>query len=227
MNETTLKEILEEICEEEVNEYEKIKPPYHFFSIRHRKAMKEILYPHRQSQPVEISSKHRYIPVRKRLLIMTMVVVMAVMCITAGGAMIRGFNRKVYPDYTMLLAANAENCPKTIENVYYLPEIPEGYELYEENYNIYRVTKFYENIITKREMTFAQDVKEGYTHKFDNERNTFEEVDINGKYGLYLKPNNENKISGTIVWDNEDYILQISGDFTKNELIELAKSAKY
>lgn len=55
-------------------------------------------------------------------------------------------------------------------------------------------------------MAFCQDVKEGYAVKFDNERHTFEEVDINGRYGLYQKPNDENDISGTIVWDNGDLV---------------------
>ena len=200
MNETTLKEVLEEICEEEVSEYEKIKPPHHFFSIRHRKAMKEILYPHRQSQSVEISSKHRYIPVRKRLLIMTMVVVMAVMCITAGGAMIRGFNRKVYPDYTVLLAANAQNCPKTIENVYYLPEIPEGYSLYQKNSGSKFVTTFYKNNKTNRNMTFSQYVKEGYSANFDTEHRFFNELDINNHYALFLDFSNSEQSNGCLLY---------------------------
>lgn len=29
-----------------------------------------------------------------------------------------------------------------------------------------------------------------------------------------------------VVWDSEDYILELSGDLTKKELIDLAKTAK-
>lgn len=223
---TTLKTILEEICAEEITEYERLKP-HHFSRSRHRRAMGEILHPSSCSYSDRISLRHRHIPTKKRLLLIAVAIITAMQGTAISGAMLRGFRHKDYPDHTMLLAANAQNCPKTIETVYYLPEIPEGYELYEENYRIPYVTIFYENNTTKRSMAFCQDVKEGYAVNFDNEHHTFEEVDINGRYGLYQKPNDENDISGTIVWDNGDYILQISGNFTKDQLLDLAKSVTH
>ena len=85
----------------------------------------------------------------------------------------------------------------------------------------------YENAQTEQIEQFSE--RYGFYKNYSdlNHITTFEEVDINRKYGLYLKPNDENEITGTIVWDNEGYILQISGDFAKDELLKLAKSAKF
>lgn len=73
-----------------------------------------------------ISLRHRHIPAKKRLLLIAAAIITAMLGTAVSGAMLGGFRRKDYPDHTMLLAANAQNCPKTIETVYYLPEIPEG-----------------------------------------------------------------------------------------------------
>ncbi len=51
-------------------------------------------------------------------------------------------------------------------------------------------------------------------------------MNINGNYGLYLDIGGENREHGDLVWDNGDYILEIAGDLSKSELVNLAQSAK-
>lgn len=227
MNELTVNDILEEMCAEEVIEYLKICAPRHHFSRRHRKAMNEILHSKMEYKPNEFISGQMHIPLKKRILIAVLVIILAMLGITAGAEAIRGFNRKVHPDNTELLTANAEYYPKTIENVYYLPEIPEGYELYEVESSVFRIYTAYINYDTNRCFTFKQNVKDEYRTHFDNEYQTYEELEIKGHYALYINNSDSEGNSGIIVWDNEDYILQISGNFSKEELIILAKSAKY
>lgn len=113
-----------------------------------------------------------------------------------------------------------------IETVYYLPEIPEGYELFQSTFSEQSVYTSYIKPDTNRCISFEQFVKDRYSYYFDTEQQDFEELDINGHYALYLGSRDVNNTCGYIVWDNGDYILQIFGDFTKDELIKLAKSVK-
>lgn len=53
-----------------------------------------------------------------------------------------------------------------------------------------------------------------------------EEVYINGCYGLFIDFSSGGVVCSEVMWDNGDYILEIWGNMTKNELIDLAKSAK-
>lgn len=215
MNDYTLAEVFQIVYKEEFAEFD--NPPKHFFSRRHRKAMKAILYPHTAPEP----SEKRHIPLKRRVLIVLMVVILMAFGISAGAAMIRGFTRKENSDNTEIFAVNAENAPKTIEYVYYLPEIPEGYVPHEYTADSWSVNTSYINLSINKTLNFNQHVKDGYHTHLDNERHELEEIEINGKYALYLGSDSW----GTITWDNEDYVLEVSGCFTKEELIALAESA--
>lgn len=227
MSDLNVNDILEEMCAEEANEYMRIRAPLHRFSRRHRKAMRDILQPRAQAISTTCESYMQRIPFKRKIWIAVMVIILAAIGITAGAAAINGFWRNKHRDYTELLTVNAENCPKTIENVYYLPEMPEGYELYEVSQDNWKIYTSYINRDTSECMVFVQDVKDGYKDNFNTEYRDFEELDINGHYALYLDFSNSEQIRGLIVWDNEDYVLQVSGNFTKSELVNLAKSAKF
>ncbi len=221
MNEISLKQILEEMCLEEVNEFKNMKNiPHHHFSLRHRRAMKKILS---ANQPERRGL--RSLPPTKRIVIATMLIFLALFTITASGVAINGFVRKRHRDNTQLFVVNVENSPSLIEYEYYLSEIPDGYELYENDTTLYSVCKIYINS-ENRTLTFYQNVKKYYDQHFDNEKNSFEEVEINGHYGLYIDFGTEKREHGDLVWDNGDYILEINGDLSKSELISLAQSAK-
>lgn len=220
MNEIMLSDVLEKVCIEEAAAIPDLHVPK--LSFGHRRRMKRIFSLYQRG----LYSHRNYRIGMKRAALVITVIFLAMFTVTAGAAAIRGFNRKEHRKYTELLTANSENCPKTIENVYYIPELPEGYKLYEEDCTGYFVYKSYINYDTSSYMVFTQRTKEEYEEHFDNEHQTFEELEINGYYSLYIK--NTSKInSGIIVWDNGNYILSISGFFTKEELIELAKSTKF
>ncbi len=221
MNEITLKQILEEMCLEEANEFENMKDiPHHHFSLRHRWMMRKILS---ADQPEWRGL--RSLPPSKRIVIAVMLIFLALFTITASAVAINGFIRKQHSDNTQLFAVNAENSPSLIEYEYYLSEIPDGYELYENDTTLYSVCKIYINS-ENRTLTFYQNVKKYYDQHFDNEKNSFEEVEINGHYGLYIDFGTEKREHGDLVWDNGDYILEINGDLSKSELVNLAKCIK-
>lgn len=110
--------------------------------------------------------------------------------------------------------------------MYYLSELPEGYEFYEIDSSDLSVYTAYVYTDTNSYLTFKQSVKDGYKRNFNTENREFEELDIDGRFALYLDDSNSESLYGSIVWDNVDYIFQVTGDFAKGELIDLAKSAK-
>lgn len=220
MSDYTLAEVFEIVYDREFAEYD--NAPRHFFSRRHRKAMKEILYPGATPNTAPRYTPSRNIPIKRRVLIAVMIVVLLALGITVGASMSWGFTRKEHRDNTELFTVNAENAPKTIEYVYYLPDIPEGYVLQKQFPGEISFSTNYIDPSTNRTMTFDQRVKDGYNNHIDNERHKIEELDIGGKYAVYWGSEN----FGIIIWDNEDYVFEISGFFTKDEIIELAKSVK-
>lgn len=246
----SLMDVLEEVNRLDYAEFD--NPPEHRFSRRSRKAMKKLLrsgtrsvvrsemqsmaqseiqsaaYSEAQSVAqsgaAQRSINWSRIPVRKRIVLVLLIVLLAAIGGTAGAVAIYGFKQERHREYTILRTVNADNCPKTIETVYYLPEIPEGYELYKENSGKRSIYIAYINHNTNISMVFEQIVKERYKGYFDTERQDFEELDINGHYALYLDFSDSEHDSGVIVWDNGDYILKINGSFNKSKLVELAKS---
>lgn len=221
MNEVTLSEILEKICMDEAAAIPEVPVPE--LSFRHRRKMKRIfsMYEKKLRSPKE----YRVGGIKRYIIVMVMIF-LAMCTVAAGAAAIYGFMQNKHHDFTELLTANAENCPKTIENVYYLSEMPEGYELYIEENNEYRMHKSYYNYATNMYMIFTQTVKNRYKKNFNTEYREFEEFDIDGHYALYLETDNSEGIVNFLIWDNGDYVLQISGNFAKDEFVKLAKSAK-
>ena len=222
MEKIMLSQVLEKICVEEAAAITAVPVPK--LSYEHRRKMNRIFSVYQKR--LHAHKKYHVRGLKKVILIVT-IIFLAMFTVAAGAAAIYGFKQNKHHDYTELLTVNAENCPKTIENVYYLSELPEGYVFHEEVSDKYSVYISYAKTDTNRYMVFTQYIKEGYRENFDNEHKTFEELEINGHYALYLNGSDSENIYGTIVWDNEDYVLEISGDFTKEELVNLAKSAKF
>ena len=220
MNDYTLTEVFNIVYSKEFSEFD--NPPGHFFSRRHRKAMKEILYP----QTTSTFAVSRKIPLKKRVIIAVLVILLSALGITAGAAISRGFTRKEHRDNTELFAVNAENAPKTIEYVYYLLEIPGGYEFSENVSDPWHEATTYTNSVTRRNLVIHQIVKEGYKTHYDNEHSVLENICFDGHTGLYLHSKENEEVWGVIIWDNDDYVLEITGDFDKKTLIDLAKALK-
>ena len=53
-----------------------------------------------------------------------------------------------------------------------------------------------------------------------------EDIKINDHNGVCLNLSDKERFGARVVWDNDDYILEIDGNLPKDGLLELAKSAK-
>ena len=221
MEEIMLSQVLEKICVEETAAITAAPVPK--LSYKHRRKMNRIFLAYQKSFHAH---KKYHVKGLKRLILVVTIIFLAMFTVAAGAAVIYGFKQNKHHDYTELLTVNAENCPKTIENVYYLSELPEGYVFYEIDSSDLSVYTAYVNTDTNSYLTFKQSVKDSYKRNFNTENREFEELDINGLFALYLDDSNSESFYGSIVWDNIDYIFQVTGDFAKDELIDLVKSAK-
>lgn len=233
MSESILRAILEESVRHEWDKYDNV--PEHIFSKKHERSMKRIFMlfeknrckfePHLISKP-----NHNFRFTKKTVLVLVTIIFLAAL---AGCAVMyfvsNSFRGKVNNDNTELFVINTENCPSEIEEKYYLSELPEDFEVTDSTSTPFYEYTSYQNNKTQSEQTivFRQYVKTdlGSVH-YNTEGQDLEEVQINEHYGLCLDFSSKGLVFTDVIWDNGDYILEISGDFDKNTLLNLAKSAK-
>lgn len=232
MNEKDFKAILAEVCEEEISELNKF-PPFKP-SLRHRLAMKRVFTAFERnsrntvisSPPVSASHETR-LNLRQRLI----VIFAAIFCAAfLTGFMVvyisSSFRGTVYWDNTRLFAINTENGLPTIEYKYHLPELPDGFEIVEQFSSRSDVYTKYKNEVSGQVISLYQHIKTGYAPHLNTEHHDLEEIEINGHGGLCIDFSNDERDRSIVVWDNDDYILQLSGDLDKESLLVLAKSTK-
>lgn len=129
------------------------------------------------------------------------------------------------PDNTQLFAVNTENCPTTIEYEYYIPDLPDGFEMAEHDSSPSSVYIKYKNS-SGQVIVLSQYTKKKFAVHYDTEHQDFEEIEVNGHNGLCLDLSDDDSVGSIVVRDNDDYILELFGHLSKNKMINLAKSAK-
>lgn len=215
MNENILSEIFDDVYSQEFSEFD--DTPKHIFSFRHRKAVKDILY----SNAIQTHTPKRRISVKKRLLIVLLVILLSAIGIAACAEVSRSFLFKERDGVTVMTAAIDQNAPIMIDDYYYLPEVPQGFEMCFQYRSL--TTSFFDyGDSSGRFFFFGQSVKENFNMYYNSEECSIEEIKINERPAVYFTEDG----AGTIIWDNEDCILEVGGDFPKDELIALAESVK-
>lgn len=215
MDAQMLAEVFDTVYLREFSEFD--SAPRHFFSLRHRRKMKKILYPN----TVYDGAAKRRAPLKKRLLIALLVIILSLIGIVAGAQISKSFAFEDIGGNTYLFAVNDKNAPSEIVTPYRLPTVPDGFELLYDEPDPYNVLVSYFDFTAERSLFLFQSVKNGFSIEYDEERFYFEETKINGRPAYFLCFYDG---GGTIVWDNEDYILEVGGDFSKDELIAFAES---
>lgn len=232
MNESDFKSILAEICEEEAAELNRV-PPFKP-SLRHRRAMKRIFvlyekntYATESSPAIVLTPQIKNLRFCKRVIIFFILILCA--AIVTGFTIAffsRNFYGTVYNDSTQIFAVNTENCLTTIEYEYYLSELPDGFEMTKHDSLSFDVYTVYEDKSSGKRISFSQCAKNCFSPHYNTEKHDFEEIDVNGHAGLCIDFSDDKHNRSIVVWDNGDYILEIVGNLSKNELLNLAESAK-
>lgn len=227
MSESVFASIIDEMAERDLARYSEI-PPFET-SKKHDRAMQRIFKRYKKNtrrlrQQVEI----RIRTVRRRVAIALLVIILAVITgFTAAYFISGGFRGEVHSDNTELFPIDMENCPTVIENEYYLSELPAGFEKTSTSSNPFSMSMIYENSQTGQTITFGQWAKPKFDSiHYNTEKAKLVEVEINGHNGVFLDLSNDNQNFTQVIWDNGDYILLVAGNLSKNESLDLAKSAK-
>lgn len=231
MSESVLKSILEESARLEWVKYENAQE--HVFSKKHERKMKHVFKLFERNdcklKPYTGSKPHYHFRFTKRNIIVLLAVIFLAALAGCGVTYFtsKNFYGKVNADNTELFVINTENCPSTIEDKYYLPCLPDGYEVLGTDSTPFYEWISYENPATEQTLTFCQFAKVSFdsTH-YDTENQKFQEININGHSGLCLDYSSQGYNYAVIVWDNGDYIFELFGEYSKNELCDLAKTAK-
>ena len=223
MKKPSINDIFDEACRRDFAEFDSAAK--HKFSLSHKRRMKKIfkLYSLNQSQPITAAKKPA-----KRLsvafMLAAVVLGLTAASITASGVY-HGFAQKEHNNYTDLLAVDYESGSSTIEYIYE-PDISEDYEAVSHDMNTVRCWTDFENRTTGKIVSLEQSVKKEYAGHYDNNHSSYSTVYVGDIPALYIETEYKNGNYGTLVWDNGDYILELSGYMTADELIELAGSLK-
>ena len=238
MSEDRFKEILGKTLEYEFSGFD--SAPEHKFSRKHRRAMKRIFAEYRknvrsplretaQASPEPAAGRRTTVRSLKQR-VLTAAVIIILLTFLTGWVVIyrsRAFHGTVYPDNTHIFAVDTEGCPETIEYEYALAFVPEGFELAEKGVSLTDVCILYMNNTTGQLIVFQQWVKSHYMPHIDTENGILNEVDINGKAGLYVDFGDSSWENSLVIWDNGDYIIEIDANLDKKSIINLAKINKF
>ncbi len=233
MNESILKSILEEYVERELSKYE--NAPEHKFSLKHRFAMKKIfkLYEKNthslrpEKHGMVITPKPRRLTLRTAIILATMIFLAAIAGCTAAYFLSQDFSGDVHREYTDIFPLNTENCLDTIQEKYYLSELPEGFEKFDSSSTPYYECVCFIDRSTSQTISLSQHVKSSFGRMHMNTENQqIEIIDIKGHEGLCIELEGEEQINSVVLWDNGDYILEVGANLPKSETINLAKTTK-
>jgi len=219
MSNYTFEEIIDEVYRREYSEFD--NAPKHRFSLRHRLRMRQIFRLFRKN--TKRLDMPRFKLTRRTAVAMLLIIILAVFSACASMLVIGDFVGEKHEDNTQLFAKNIDGAPTSIEDIYVLTEIPEGFVCTTDILGSTTHYVIYTNDITGAIISFVQSTKIEFDTHYNTEGYWFEEVDINGHTGLYI----EFDVNDTLlVWDNDDYILELSCNLPKSDIVKLAKSAK-
>lgn len=222
MNEFFLEDILEEAYKLDFAEHE--NPPEHRFSLKHKIRMRKIFSLYKKNTKRYNASLYKR-SVKMSLRMAIIVIILAALTVTAAAVTIT-FLRREHEDNTQLFAANIEGAPTVLEDIYVLTALPIEYECTTDNLMLEMHTSIFTHKITGKTVMFTQTVKSEFYAHYNTEGYEFQEISVNDHDGLYIDFAYDGIESGLIVWDNGDYIFDIDGDLSKDELIHLAETIK-
>lgn len=211
---------LEEVYESEFDKYKDQKP--HFFSFRHRRMMRELFRRfEKEKESAYIAPTYSYEPRRKRPAALIIAIAVSVLISIAAGAIaIYSFGFKKQSDHTIVFSENIESSPSIIEYVYTIDPLPEGFKESSRTIGSVVSDTTYQN--DESTLLLAQTVKKLYICNYNTEGYEIEKLDVNGHDGFFI----DFKNASFLVWDNDDYVLELYGTLDKDELLDLAKRTK-
>lgn len=233
-NSYSVNELISLYYENEFSSVDEIPDPV--FSIGHKITMKKILGNFKKNTtciltdsndtPVKIKTRFN----RKTIALASAVAFLALISGCAAAQFLSGnFRGEIHHDNTELFVVDSENSPEFIEYKYNLAEIPEGfYQVTEDCFSTpFMVYYYYEKDNSRDFITFSQNTKAdfGSVH-LNTEKGDLIDITVNGHDGVCLSITDDNRSFACIIWDNGDYILEISSNMETDKVLELAEKVE-
>ena len=230
-----LKEAFEEMVTQEY-ENRPLEFPEHRFSLKFRLKMRRLMKQidvGEQETEEKTSLLELYRPIRSKR---KLVVLIALMLLLLGGTVVAAktlitwlyqITLEQQEDHVKVNrqeAAVSENVTEVTEGSfrkYQLTKIPEGYHLVEEKFsevfNDYKVVYINEQ---KETLLFRQNgQKETTVGNITSYKEDMEEINVNNFEGYFVKDYD----TASLILSDGEYLIEIFGNFTKEELITLAE----
>lgn len=194
--------------------------PDHKFSRRFERKMKKLIrYGYRE--PV----RYHKVTVKRLFICITAALIAAIVMafsVTAVRDFFKNFFMEVFGTHTTVQTfPDNINAPASIEDVYII-NVPNNFIL-ANNFESEIYTSSAYRTDEDDYIFFNQYIKSEYDVNVNTEEHPLDYIEINGSDGYIVDlGNNEYYIS----WDNGDYIFDITGNISKDELIETANSVQ-
>lgn len=218
MSDNLLQQALLEVCEKEFAPFEDGEE--HRFSRRHKRKMKAMFKEYSRGAKKKM-------PLKKRIIIAVIAVLLAAVTGATAAAVGQRFGIfNVSRTHTEIGVLDPKDAPKQIEDIYYIPVLPEGYAVYQYDANADWVSWITTKIDGPGELLFSQHVKEDYSSLINNRNSGINFINV-GEYEGYYVDFGSDQLS--LTWDHGDYVMSffsVSEDMTINDLIELALSIR-
>lgn len=230
MNSYTMKELLSGYFEERYLAVDEVAVPE--LSLRHKRKMKKAFRIFKKNTKAKKANLSKPVSFGKRLVFVAIIIV-SLAFLTGAVVMyvVPGFKGVVYPDNMHLFAVDTTGGEDEIKYAYDFPEAPEGFKLLEKQVSPFHTFIYYcetdfseeDPAAHNKSIVISQSIKSNYDVHLDNERHNFVEKTVNGHNALYMYgyykdyASGENRVSSILIWDNGDYIIEISAQLAEED----------
>lgn len=209
------------ISEALTEEYVFSIPEYedHVFSKAFEKKMHKLI--RRRSKPYY----HIINTAAKRVACVAAVIIIAsmttILSVKAFREAFFGFFVDVFEKFSVVQSAESDSSPVKIEDIYEITCDMSGYDINFKDNSDYSIQTIYKN--DDKIIIFKQSVKSMFDINMNTEKSKIENIEVNEYTAVYYTDNHG---YGTIIWDEGNYIISVSSNTSKNELISIAESVK-
>lgn len=165
-------------------------------------------------------------PIRRTVTIMVTVIIILSTTVISVSALREAFIRfmtEIFDTHTEVQAIQDDTAPESLEDIYVITNIPDGFEIVFQNDNIEGIPYLFTEYRNGQEcIIFSQYIKSRYDVNVNTEGYEMVRIDINGNEGFIVDMVDDYYIA----WDNGDYIFEIDSNVGKDILIDMAKSVQ-
>lgn len=222
MNEfTILSKALGEVFEPQIDEFMQtveLKPNY-IFSDKYKRKINKLIKRREKPYFKLICTTGRRIVCTAAAII---IILASSLSVEAVREAIHDFLMNIFKGHTAVsVSGTIEDYPMVIEEEYEIANLPEGFE--QVDYHADKMSVFAMYINDDKYIFFQQIIYDNFSENFDNDKSNIEYyTDTSGQEYLIHKIGSEY----CVILNNGKYIIQITSNLNKNEIINLCKDTK-